>query len=247
MINYEPYQNYFNKLGKNKENICYIEDFIDNKDINTIINYLNTYKDNDEFMGGKDLREKTVKLENPKVGLLLDKYENKIYNEAYKLFTEKYQIPIIRKAVNSTHFVKWIPGMNSKLHCDCEKPDGTPALAADFYKYNVSVLMYPNDDYAGGEITFPDYDLFIKPKAGSMIMFPGNGAYKHTVERVKEGTRYTMPSWYSFNVEDTGTQEEQKSWTYLDSTQLWEGLPDYDKIDPVGIDVKGKVFDDQKP
>ena len=25
--------------------------------------------------------------------------------------------------------------------------------AADFYKYNVSVLMYPNDNYDGGEIT----------------------------------------------------------------------------------------------
>lgn len=246
MINYEPYKNYFNKLGKDKNNIHYVENFIDSKDITTIVNYLNTYKDNDEFMGGKDLREDAVKAENSQVGLLLDKYENKIYNEAYELFTKKYEIPVIRQAVNSTHFVKWIPGMNSKLHCDCEKPDGSPAIAADFYKYNVSVLMYPNDNYIGGEITFPDYGLVIKPKAGSMIMFPGNGAYRHTVERVKEGIRYTMPSWYSFNVENNGKEEEQKSWTYMDSTQLWEGLPDYDKIDPVGINVKGKVFDDKK-
>lgn len=243
MINYEPYKNYFDKIGINKENIVYIEDFIDKEDLNKIINYLNQHENNDEFMGGKDLKDSQIKKENPGVGNLLDKYENKVYQEAYKLFTERHGVPINRIPVNSTHCVKWIPGMNSKLHCDCEKPDGTPALTADFYKYNVSVLMYPNDNYTGGEITFPDYDLIFKPKAGSMIIFPGNGAYKHTVERVKTGTRYTMPSWYSFDVKSLDQDDTKTNWTYKDSVQLWEGLPDYDKIDPVGMDVKGKDFD----
>jgi hypothetical protein len=243
MINYEPYKNYFDKIGSNKENIVYIENFINKEDLDKIINYLNQHENNDEFMGGKDLKDSQIKKENPEVGNLLDKYENKVYQEAYKLFTERYGVPINRIPVNSTHCVKWIPGMNSKLHCDCEKPDGTPAFTADFYKYNVSVLMYPNDNYTGGEITFPDYDLVFKPKAGSMIIFPGNGAYKHTVERVKTGTRYTMPSWYSFDIKSLDQDDTKTNWTYKDSVQLWEGLPDYDKIDPVGMDVKGKDFD----
>ena len=237
MINYQPYQNYFDVLGKNKDNIVIINNFINDEDLLDINNYLDLYKDNDEFMGGKDLREDKVKEENPVVGKLLDKYEEKIYAEAYKLFTEKYGIPIIRKPVNSTHFVKWITGMNSKLHCDCEKPDGTPAMAANFYTYNVSVLMYPNDKYTGGEITFPDYDLVLKPKPGDMIMFPGNNAYKHTVQKVESGVRYTMPSWYSFDVNESKGNENKK-YSYLDSVQLWEGMPDFDKIDPVGIDVR---------
>jgi hypothetical protein len=243
MINYKPYKKYFDKIGSNKKNIVYIEDFINKEDLDKIINYLNQHENNDEFMGGKDLKDSQIKKENPEVGNLLDKYENKVYQEAYKLFTERYGVPINRIPVNSTHCVKWIPGMNSKLHCDCEKPDGTPAFTADFYKYNVSVLMYPNDNYTGGEITFPDYDLVFKPKAGSMIIFPGNGAYKHTVERVKTGTRYTMPSWYSFDVKSFDSDDVKVNWTYKDSVQLWEGLPDYDKIDPVGMDVKGKDFD----
>lgn len=237
MINYQPYQNYFDVLGKNKDNIVIINNFIDNEDLLDINNYLDLYKDNDEFMGGKDLREDKVKEENPKVAEILDKYEKKIYEKVNEIFTEKYKIPIIRKPVNSTHFVKWIPGMNSKLHCDCEKPDGTPAFAADFYTYNVSVLMYPNDNYTGGEITFPDYDLVLKPKPGDMIMFPGNNAYKHTVQKVESGIRYTMPSWYAFDVNES-INKESKKYSYLDSVQLWEGLPDFDKIDPVGIDVR---------
>ena len=237
MINYEPYQNYFNILGKNKDNIVLINNFIEDNDLKVINDYLNLYKDNDEFMGGKDLREDQVKKDNPEVAKLLDKYEEKIYQKAYEVFTKKYGIPIKRKAVNSTHFVKWIPGMNSKLHCDCEKPDGTPALAADFYTYNVSVLMYPNSEYTGGEITFPDYELIVKPKPGDMIMFPGNNSYKHTVERVISGIRYTMPSWYTFDI-NKPIDKEAKNYSYLDSVQLWEGLPDFDKIDPVGIDVR---------
>lgn len=237
MIDYAPYQKYFDRMGKNKDNIVLIHNFISDEDLLVINEYLNSYKDNDEFMGGKDLREDRVKAENPKVGKLLDKYEKNIYDEAYKNFTEKYGIPVVRKAVNSTHFVKWITGMNSKLHCDCEKPDGTPAYTADFYKYNVSVLMYPNDEYTGGEIVFPDYDLTVKPKPGDMIMFPGNGAYKHIVTRVESGTRYTMPSWYSFDVNEK-PEKPEKVWDYRDSVQLWEGMPDFDKIDPVGINVR---------
>lgn len=246
MINFEPYREYFNILGKNKDNIKIIENFIEQEDLLLINNFLDKFRDDDEFMGGKDLQQDRVNQIDPKVAYLLNKYESKTYKVVKELFTDKYGIPVNRMPVNPTHFVKWIPGMNSKLHADCEKPDGTPALAAEFYKYNVSVLMYPNEDYDGGEITFPDYDLVVKPKPGSFIVFPGNNNYKHTVERVKGGVRYTMPSWYSFNVNEE-QRRTGKKYSYQDSVQLWEGLPDYDKIDPVGIDVKGKDFDDEKP
>jgi hypothetical protein len=246
MIDYAPYKAYFDILGANKDNIKIIENFIEPDDLKLINNFLNEHRDNDEFMGGKDFQQNDVKKLNPEVANLLDKYESKVYKVVKELFTEQYGIPVNRIPVNSTHFVKWISGMDSKLHCDCEKPDGSPALVADFYKYNVSVLMYPNSDYTGGAITFPDYDLTIKPKPGTFIVFPGNNSYKHTVERVLDGVRYTMPSWYSFDVKDK-SRGSTKNYTYKDSVQLWEGLPDYDKIDPVGINVKGKVFDDKKP
>ena len=219
MVNYEPYKEYFNLLGKDKTNIVLIHNFISSEDLVIINKYLDSKKDDDEFMGGKDLRLGAVRNESPEVAKLIDKYEEKTYALAYSHFTEKYNIPIVRKAENSTHFVKWVPGMNSGLHCDCETPEGGPSLAADFYKYNISILMYPNDSYTGGEITFPDYGIIVKPQAGDIIMFPGNGAYKHTVERVTSGTRYTMPSWYSFKIDGATEPLERKSWTYKDSVQ----------------------------
>jgi predicted 2-oxoglutarate/Fe(II)-dependent dioxygenase YbiX len=227
-IKWPQYQEYFKRLGKNKDNIVLIHNFINSQDLKLINDYLNTHENDDEFIGGKDLRQDQVKNENIEIYELLNKYEEKVFQEAYKLFTEKYNIPLRRKPVNPTHFVKWVEGMGSNLHCDCEKPDGSPALAADFFMYNVSVLMYPNDSYAGGEITFPEYDLVVKPQPGDMILFPGNGNYKHTVEKITSGTRYTMPSWYTYDID---AKTEQKHWTYKDSVVLW---PEAKDIDPVG-------------
>lgn len=233
---YEPYKKCFDIIGKNKNNIVLINNFINIEDLDKINNFLNKFKNNDNFIGGKDLRKENI--EDNEIKTILNFYEEKIYQTAKSLFTEKYGISLIRRPVNPTHFVKWVPGMNSKLHADCEKPDGTPAMAADFYKYNVSVLMYPNQDYAGGQITFPDYGIVIKPKPGDFIMFPGNNDYRHTVEKVTDGVRYTMPSWYSFNVKEPIQKTTNKNWTYQDSVQLWDGMPDFDKIDPIGTKTR---------
>ena len=227
MINFKPYQEKFDIIGKNKDNVVIINNFIKDEDLIKINNYLNQKIDDNEFLGGKDLRLEVVKLESPEVGELVLQYEEKIYDEVVKVFTQKHGVEIVRQPINPTHFVKWAPGMNSGLHADCETHDGKPAEAANFYKYNVSVLVYPNDNYDGGEITFPDYGVVLKPKAGDLIIFPGNSYYKHTVETVKSGIRYTMPSWYSFNVADNTSI---MTGSYLDSGQLWPDDPNRDLV-----------------
>lgn len=233
MEKYAKYKEYFNKIGKDEKNIVLIHNFIDSEDLLSINKFLDLYKYDDNFLGGKDLKRENIDQENQHIIDILDKYEKKSFNEAKFLFTDKHKIPIVRTAINSTHFVKWTNGMNSKLHADCEMPDGRPAMSANFYKYNISMLMYPNSDYEGGQITFPDYGIVIKPEPGDFIMFPGNNDYRHTVEMVTDGVRYTMPSWYSFDVNES-INKDAKDYTYEDSIQLWKGLPDFDKIDPLG-------------
>lgn len=227
MINFKPYQDKFDVIGKNKDNVVIIHDFINKDDLSIINNYLNEKIDDDEFLGGKDLRLEVVKLESPEVGKLVIEYEEKIYQEVVKAFTEKYGVNIVRQPINPTHFVKWAPGMSSGLHADCQTHDGKPAEAGNFYRYNVSVLLYPNDNYDGGEITFPEYGITLKPKAGDLIIFPGNNYYQHTVEMVKSGIRYTMPSWYAFDVVD---ENPPMAGSYLDSGQLWPDSPDRDLV-----------------
>lgn len=64
----------------------------------------------------------------------------------------------------------------------------------DFHR-RISTLYYINDNYSGGEINFPRFNLSFKPKANQMIMFPSTYVYNHSVSPVTEGTRYAVVSW----------------------------------------------------
>ena len=60
----------------------------------------------------------------------------------------------------------------------------------------ISVLIYLNDDYEGGNINFPNSKISMKPKAGSIIFFPSNYIYVHSIDEVKSGYRYVLPNWF---------------------------------------------------
>ena len=61
----------------------------------------------------------------------------------------------------------------------------------------ISGVMYLNDDYVGGEINFPNQGVRIKPKAGSLIIFPSTEPYVHHPQKIDSGTKYMIPLfWY---------------------------------------------------
>ena len=56
-----------------------------------------------------------------------------------------------------------------------------------------ATILYLNDDYADGELFFPNLDIELKPKAGTLVFFPGDEEYKHGVKNVGEGPiRYVL-------------------------------------------------------
>jgi Rps23 Pro-64 3,4-dihydroxylase Tpa1-like proline 4-hydroxylase len=63
----------------------------------------------------------------------------------------------------------------------------------------VSVLYYLNDDYEGGEIEFPEFNIKYKPKSNSAILFPSNYLYYHNVSPIISGERYVIVSWLMNN------------------------------------------------
>jgi predicted 2-oxoglutarate/Fe(II)-dependent dioxygenase YbiX len=60
---------------------------------------------------------------------------------------------------------------------------------------SISAVMYLNDDYEGGELEFPHFDVKIKPEAGMLILFPSNYAYAHIAHPVTSGTKYALVTW----------------------------------------------------
>jgi hypothetical protein len=88
------------------------------------------------------------------------------------------------------NFVKYDgPGTHFKIHAD-----HGPA-----YVTTVSVVAYINDDYEGGEIYFPRFNLTIKPQAGDVIVFPSTYVYEHASQDMISGTKYAIVVMTDYN------------------------------------------------
>lgn len=61
---------------------------------------------------------------------------------------------------------------------------------------NISVVLYLNDNYVGGEIYFKEQDVKIKPEAGSIVIFPSVEPYYHESLPVTDGIKYMCPGFW---------------------------------------------------
>jgi len=114
------------------------------------------------------------------------KYINSVFKKISKnIFGEKYKMSgfTCRKIYGGT-----------KLH-----QDGYQLCKINNDKYTIrkaSVILMLNDDYSGGIFNFPDYNISLKLKKGSAILFPPYWTHKHEVSSVgKNNFRYTINTW----------------------------------------------------
>jgi Rps23 Pro-64 3,4-dihydroxylase Tpa1-like proline 4-hydroxylase len=59
----------------------------------------------------------------------------------------------------------------------------------------ISSVYFLNDEFTGGIISFPRFDVSYQPVANELILFPSSYVYNHSVSPVEEGTRYSVVSW----------------------------------------------------
>ena len=56
-----------------------------------------------------------------------------------------------------------------------------------------AAILYLNEEYSKGEIFFSNYNIELKPKPGSLLLFPGTKDYNHGVRHVGPGpVRYVL-------------------------------------------------------
>lgn len=84
-------------------------------------------------------------------------------------------------------FVRYSEGQFFRDHVD----------ATEEFPRKVSILLYLNDDYTGGEIVFTKLNMSIKPKKNTLIMFPSSEEFSHSAEPVKSGTKYVVVGFRS--------------------------------------------------
>jgi len=94
-------------------------------------------------------------------------------------------------------FQRMQEGVELKAHTD-QHTDPSISYAA---------VLYLNDDYSNGEVFWPNKNLELRPKPGTLVMFPGTDEYNHGVKHVGKGPiRYVMPAF----IKEIGFYERNK-------------------------------------
>lgn len=78
-------------------------------------------------------------------------------------------------------------------------------------KFSITAVVYPNDDYDGGEITFRvadenwkiDKEISYKPVAGDIVLFPAKHPYYHGVKRIWNKPKYIIRIYWQYIAEAT--------------------------------------------
>lgn len=96
---------------------------------------------------------------------------------------DDFDLPKPKLNMEKINLYKYNSSQGMGPHADSEDPTGTGSNL----KY--SLVTYLNDDYEGGEIEFKNQQVRIKPKAGSLVMFPSTYPFIHESLPTRSGRK----------------------------------------------------------
>ena len=99
------------------------------------------------------------------------------------LLNKKYAPFVSNNIVDWAQIVKWPKGAYQDLHSDYGSENTT-----------LSSITYLNHDFVGGETIFEE-GTTVNPYKNKTIFFTGQDI-KHKVNKVTQGVRYTIATWY---------------------------------------------------
>lgn len=87
------------------------------------------------------------------------------------------------------------PGGRYIAHADSDAWDRKRNEWRKVVDRDVSLLLYLDEDFEGGELYFPRFDYRLRPATGMLVLFPSDARYAHCAEPVVQGTRHVIVSW----------------------------------------------------
>lgn len=80
-------------------------------------------------------------------------------------------------------------------HVDAENWDRESGRWVRGVDRHLSLLLYLNADFTGGELEFQNFGLRLKPKPGMLVVFPSDHRYVHAARPTESGERYVLVCW----------------------------------------------------
>ncbi len=184
------------KIGSGIENIRVIENFVSPEDLVQLVDFCKS-KEQKENPG----RSYTVD-PNPEIYYLRQKYSKKMVETVSEYYedTSKLRSYDPSSKFQQASFLIYPEGSSLSPHVDTVGLTQEDRIEDPLNAWtgHLAAIIYLNDNYEGGEISFPDRGIDIKPKSGMLITFPGNKNYVHEVKEVISGTRLTLSIWIRF-------------------------------------------------
>jgi hypothetical protein len=161
-----------------KEDIKSIKNYIDPSDAKLVIDVMDSLKLDGKLSNErKDNTYRAYNSDNETLSTFIKKYSDKFIN-GRNLYVSEYLVAMYQKDA----FMK--------VHKD-----------VDDDREVVSTVLYLNDEYTGGELSFPEIDngyTYI-PEKYELVYFPT--PYLHGVNPVKSGKRYIVTISYTNKLE----------------------------------------------
>jgi hypothetical protein len=184
-------------LGDDIENIKYVYDFLDKEDLEYLIEVAK--KAESRFSGSQLHVAANNHLDDASLSDFR-KFGEKLNNKIFDVAKEVYKQDFLKETFN---FGLNIHKVNSFTDAHVDIIEDSPGFQEPGFKEPVylnwrdawdgylACNLYLNDDYSGGQIYFPEREyLTIKPKANSLIMWPGNKYFIHGIKKTKITSRY---------------------------------------------------------
>lgn len=178
------------------KNFDIIENFLDLDFCNSVIDYVinNVEEDPREFYGTLGLGGKHDFFDENNIRYREydpDKFLDNTIKFGYDFFIKNYPIEG-NFELNRAHVNFMFTGAELHSHKDDRNHD-EPIETLGSRTHVMGIFL--NDDYEGGELVFPEQDIVLKPKAGSLVFFPGYYT-RHGVNKVLSGTRINILAHY---------------------------------------------------
>jgi hypothetical protein len=184
------------------DNVTIIEDFLSQEELDHVFSIINKTPDSDwriEYMrnlkrfclekfGRGDVENLVAEGKFEITQNWDDKNLNIRYDKIYEIMHKRID-DLIKKADSTLELSGFAtiqrmqPGVELKSHTD-QHTD--PSI-------RYATILYLNDDYVDGELFFKNKDVYLRPKPGSLLIFPGNEEFEHGVKHVGDGPiRYVI-------------------------------------------------------
>ena len=125
----------------------------------------------------------------PQVNELMHHVVKQVINPFYQFEVDSSEVPQLLCYGLGGHYQPHIDGEGVWT-----APDQTQ-LWRKTVDRDLSMVLYLNDEFEGGDFVFPDLHIRIRPEPGLLVCFPSNRYYRHGVEPVTKGNRYSMVTW----------------------------------------------------